>query len=179
MNGAAILDVPSLASQYRQAHEDAEAFSGYSVLPHAWEIRRMLIETGSKSVLDYGCGKGRQYANDCVHEWWGVKLPTLYDPGVPQFATKPAPGIMFDAVICTDVLEHIPELELDKTLQEIFLYAGRMVFLTACCRPSNRTLPDGTNAHITVKPEEFWRRLIKVGMKDLARGKRVALRITP
>lgn len=168
----------SLIDQYQTLHaRDPGAFQGFSVLPYAWEIRRLIKGTHSERVLDYGCGKGLQYSDDRVHEWWGVKV-IMYDPGVARFAKKPTGS--FDGAICTDVLEHVPEPDVAATIDELLRYGMRWVFMTACCRPASRLLPNGTNAHVTVKPEAWWRDMVKARQHALGdRGKQVLLRITP
>lgn len=168
----------SLVDQYLTLHaKDPGAFQGFSVLPHAWEIRRLIKGTHSERVLDYGCGKGCQYSEDRVHEWWGVKV-TLYDPGVMKFAKKPEGT--FDGVVCTDVLEHVPESDVAALIDELLGYAMRFVFMTACCRPASRLLPNGSNAHVTIQPEAWWRHMVKSRQRAHgAQGKQVVLRITP
>lgn len=167
----------SLIEQYQTLHRvDAGAFQGYSVLPHAWEIRRLIVKTRAKTLLDYGCGKGKQYSEDRVHEWWGV-MPALYDPGVEPLSKKPAGS--FDGVICTDVLEHVPEDDVPALIDDLIRRASRFVFVTACPRPASRLLPNGVNAHCTVKPEQWWRDMVKGRQRALAASIDVVLRITP
>lgn len=168
----------NLINEYLKLHAaDPGAFQGFSVLPHAWEIRRLVKATRSERLLDYGCGKGKQYSDDRVNEWWGVKVQ-LYDPGVAQFSKKPTGS--FDGVVCTDVLEHIPEADVAGVLDELMRYAMRFVFMTACCRPASRKLPNGMNTHVTVKPERWWRDIVKARQHALgANGLQVVLRITP
>ena len=67
------------------------------------------MASGAKTLLDYGAGQGWQYTEECYHVLWNI-MPTLYDPAVAAFHVKPSQR--FDGVICTDVLEHIPEAEL-------------------------------------------------------------------
>jgi hypothetical protein len=66
------------------------------------------------------------------------------------------PNGKFDGVICTDVLEHIPEPEIDWNLWRLFAYANKFLLLTVCCRAAKKTLPSGENCHITVQPMEWW-----------------------
>lgn len=160
-------------------HADREAahFPGRSCLAHAWEIRRMIIDEEISTLIDYGCGLGRQYSEERVHDWWGV-TPTLYDPAVPEFAEKPDGD--FDGAICTDVLEHVPEEELDDLLAEIYGYARKAVFFTICCRKAKRCLPDGKNCHVTIRPTEWWHQKLRrqVKMSPEPRPKLV-VRFTP
>ena len=144
-----------LIDQYRLMH-DAGHFPGHSINKHADSIKYLINKTQSRTILDYGCGKGRQYAELNLHKYWNVE-PSLYDPAT--FPEKPEG--MFDAVICTDVLEHVPENQLEDTLREIFSYAKKFVFLSICTREAKKHLPDGRNCHLTVKPELWWQALIE------------------
>ena len=152
-------------------HADTEAegphFPGRSCLPYAWEINRMVEGRSSgehrpeercTTLLDYGCGAGLQYAEENIQRYWQI-MPSLYDPAIPKFAKKPVGK--FDGVICTDVMEHIPEGEIDDSLREIYGYATKAVFFTICCREANRLLPNGMNCHVTIRPENWWRNRLR------------------
>ena len=66
------------------------------------------------------------------------------------------PGNEFDGVISTDVLEHIPEREIDDVMKEIFEMAQKFVYLNIAMYPAITLLPNGENAHCTLKPKEWW-----------------------
>lgn len=140
-----------LIEQYRMMHE-AGHFPGHSLKKHLENIEYLIRKTGSKTVLDYGCGKALAYV-DGVHRPWDIKI-SLYDPAVPKFSEKPVGK--FDGVICTDVLEHIPEEDVAGVLREIFSYSNKFVFLSICTRKAKKTLPDGRNCHLTVRSEQWW-----------------------
>lgn len=129
-------------------------FPGKSIRAAVQDIIRLVAEYDAKTLLDYGCGQGDQYAVKKVHKKWGI-LPTLYDPASKRHRIKPTG--QFDGVICTDVLEHIPEDELDDALTEIFGYAKKFVVLSIATGPAHKKFDDGTNLHVTIKPEEWWR----------------------
>ncbi len=150
----------SLVGQYRTMHE-AGHFPGHSIKRHIEAITVLVRKTGANSLLDYGCGKGQQYIGGALAREWGCR-PYLYDPAVIQLSKKPEGR--FDGVICTDVLEHIPEEAVPDILREIFAYARKFVFLSICTRAAKKTLPDGRNCHLTIKPEEWWLSLI-AGLK--------------
>ena len=87
---------------------------------------------------------------------------TLYDLA---FRRDDIPaGRQFDMVICSDVLEHVPEDEVDQLIERLFGY-GRRGLASVCCRLAKKTFADGTNMHVTVQPYEWWgaqvRRLLR------------------
>lgn len=141
-----------LIEMYAEFHRKEVKFHGDSLGPHLEDIGKLIRETGSKTVLDYGCGRARFYKEGCAKKW-GVKA-SLYDPAVEEYSKRPTGK--FDGVISTDVLEHV--LEPEVVLDEIFSLAERFVYLAICCRPSNsnKKLRDGTEFHISVYPEEWW-----------------------
>jgi len=135
---------------YRQLHRHG-MFKGFSLEKHINKITELLKEHGCKSVLDYGCGKAILHIRGITKEWGNV---SLYDPAVDEF--EKLPEGKFDAVICTDVLEHVPEQELDQTLQIIFSKATKLVCLNISTKEAKKFLPNGINAHVTVRPSEWW-----------------------
>lgn len=103
-----------------------------------------------KKVLDYGCGKGMSkvfLANN-------VREIVLYDPFVEMYSDKPLDS--FDLVLCTDVMEHVEEKFVLDVLQDIFYYSNCLVFFNISLVPAIKTLPDGRNTHITLKPVNYW-----------------------
>ena len=141
---------------YRSLHEK-KRFKGYSIKRVVADIAHAVRDYDARTLLDYGCGQGFQYTKRRVHEIWGV-MPTLYDPAVTRWSAKPVGE--FDGVICTDVLEHVPEDELPGVVDEIFLYARKFVFLSICTAPSKKKFPDGTNLHVTLREPAWWTALI-------------------
>ena len=78
-----------------------------------------------------------------------------YDPCHEPFSRLPEEK--FDGVLCTDVLEHCPEEDVPWILDEIFGYARRFVFANAACYPARKHLPNGENAHCTIREPAWWR----------------------
>jgi len=60
-------------------------------------------------------------------------------------------------VVCSDVLEHVPESEVNEFVQRLFSYEKRAVWASVCCRPAKKFFP-GTdvNLHVTVQPYQWW-----------------------
>lgn len=154
MNQQIADDMHSLIPVYVDLHRLGK-FPGYSIRPYLAQITELVMVSGAKTLLDYGCGAGKQYSEENWHVLWNI-MPTLYDPAVPEFSKRPK--AQFDGVICTDVLEHIPIDELPGVVADLVTYSRLWCFVTVCCRPakSNKNLPDGRNAHVTIRPEEWW-----------------------
>lgn len=167
-----------LLNMYNQVHTEGladqdiaaeDAFAGTSLTAHLPLIRSLIRSTGAKTLLDYGSGKGVKYqATDIVvkgeraktvQAYWGLDSITCFDPGYPPFAAVPSGT--FDAVICTDVLEHIPDLDLPWMLEEQFRFARKFVFGNIAAYPAEKTLPNGENAHCTIEQAPWWHDLIK------------------
>jgi hypothetical protein len=162
-----------LVEMYRTMHVEGSphtgktpdwTFTGKSLVEHVGRIAGMIDETGSKTLLDYGCGKGLFYQPfpgedpesrfKSMKDWKGVKV-TCYDPGYEPFAGPIEPK--YDGVICTDVLEHIPEEDIPWVLDKLFRHANCLVYAVAACYPAKKRLPNGQNAHCTVQPPAWWR----------------------
>jgi SAM-dependent methyltransferase len=168
-----------LQKMYRSMHQvgatatgqsPEQTFPGMSLLPHLERIRALIGRTGARNVLDYGCGKGQQYAPghvkdadgkayDSVIDLWDVDYVHCYDPCHEPYSKLPEGR--FDAVICTDVLEHCPEQDVPWILDEIFAYAERCVYASIACYPAKKHLPNGENAHCTIRPVDWWREHIR------------------
>jgi len=160
---------------YRDMHERGEQFlglgpestyPGVSVLPHLARIKELIDTTGAATVLDYGCGKGIQYELhpvkvpgmgevESVIDYWDIDEVACYDPCYRPYSRLPEGR--FDGVVCTDVLEHCPEEDIPWIVGELFGYAERFVFASIACYPAKSRLPNGENAHCTIRPLEWWR----------------------
>ncbi len=138
-------------------------FGGGSLTPHLATIAALVHRYKPTTLLDYGSGKGGLYQDSPKHapdsrykmlaDWPGVTV-TCYDPGYEPFS-QPVAG-HFDAVISTDMLEHVPEEDVPWVLDELFARARRFLYLVAACFPARKHLPDGQNAHCTVMPPAWW-----------------------
>ena len=170
-----------LIELYREMHVRGElvrgiapehTFPGASLIPQAHHVRRLIEQTGARSILDYGSGKGCQYRPialaphgqnsgsqrwQSVQEYWKVDRVVCYDPAYVPFSSLPKGS--FDGVICTDVLEHCPQDDLPWIVEELFSFATRFVFASVACHPAMKRLPNGENTHCTVQPAEYWQEL--------------------
>ena len=152
------MTIDSLIPAYR-AMAGTENFHGLSVLQHADSIGKMVRLVRAKTLLDFGCGRGDAYRSP-HHVWKQWDLPfsgvTLYDPAFNRNDQLPAADKKFDVVVCSDVLEHIPEAEVDEFIDRLIGYARHALWASVCCRKAKKKFPDGTNLHVTVKPYDWW-----------------------
>lgn len=143
---------------YRKMAADGKNFRGLTVLNQMKSIRQLAHTVGAKTMLDYGCGAGDAYKSPHkLHHQIGLSRQnvTLYDPSFPQHSGKPHGK--FDLVVCSDVLEHVPEEQVDEFVKTLYSHAGKALWASACCRPAKKTFP-GTdiNLHCTVRPFLWW-----------------------
>lgn len=164
------------AEVYGELHQQkgGKHFSGYSILPHVEKIADLVSEHQPDRLLDYGSGKGYQYLARRVQRHWGGLLPECYDVGVHQLRARP--GGKFGGIICTDVMEHIAERDVDAVLADIFSFADgwAFAFFAIACRPAvKKRLPDGRNVHLTVRPPAWWKKRLaahgRAGLEIVAR----------
>ena len=139
---------------YRQTHDRyPDYFGGYSLVTFIHEIGYLIKHGNITTAVDYGCGKARAWKNYDLKRLWNLQEVQLYDPGVEQFAKRPT---ACDLVICTDVMEHVPEDVVDEVLQDVCSLANKAVFFNISTQPASKKLVDGSNAHATVRPRRWW-----------------------
>jgi len=150
-----------LKELYEKMHSEG-CYDGHSMFrDDTRALLGLVAGTRSRTLLDFGGGKGYQYSKDHLNRNFGIEdtKVTIYDIGVPEFSTLPLGR--FDGVVSTDVLEHIPEEELPGVLDTIFSKATKFVYIAVFCGPALQVLPDGSNAHCTIKEPGWWNKLIK------------------
>lgn len=133
------------AAQNKALHESNASY-GTGGRRYAEFIASLMDSLKSSDVLDYGCGKGtlRSALNYPIKE---------YDPAVPGKDAKPSPA---EIVVCTDVLEHIEPDLIDNVLDDLVRVTKSVLFVTVCVVPAKKTLADGRNAHLLLKPFDWW-----------------------
>ena len=140
--------------QYRILHNTKKyGISG----DHAADKIVPVIPEGTKSLLDYGAGQSNLAA--LLSRKAGIADVCAYDPCVRGRDKKPERS--FDFVTCTDVLEHVPEEELDDLLTEVWGYQEKGAVFQIALREAAHVLPNGENCHCTVHPADWWERKLK------------------
>lgn len=122
---------------------------GWRLAPRVHEL---IVQEQIRTMLDYGAGRGS------LGHWFDKNAPTLierreYEPGIPRLSSDPLPA---ELVACIDVMEHVEPEFVESVLDHIQSLAQRWVYFNISLRPAARILQDGRNAHLTIKPLEWW-----------------------
>lgn len=141
--------------QYKELHEQKDDY-GTSSIELLDEVCLFIDYLQPKTILDYGCGKGL-LSNKIAELYPNIKV-YQYDPSIPGL--EKIPVVKADLVINTDVLEHIPENILPNVVKNISEISQNVYFqlhhgLAAAI------LPNGENAHCTVKPPVWYHEMFK------------------
>ena len=140
--------------EYIDLHKDnPDIFTGTCTYEHKDRIANLISLTESDTVLDYGCGKARQYKKDRYDIYWGVEVD-LYDPGVKEYSVLP--DKKYDGIVCIYVMEHVPEEEVDRVLEEIFSRAEKFVYMVIDGEVDKKNFSDGSPMHVCLKTQEWW-----------------------
>ena len=145
----------TLITAYRRMHRIGTYGDRSFVSRYTDRIAAIVAEIPTSTMLDYGCGNGAAYTKHRIHDGWGGIMPVLFDPAVPGLDELPRQT--FDGVLCIGVLEHIPKAEIGLAIDNLVAYADRWCFCVVGTDPAHKTLPGGRNAHVLLRPREWWR----------------------
>ena len=156
-----------LIDSYKVLHQEEGKFKGISLVPLVPTLMSLVKENNCKTLLDYGCGKAIPYdKNRCkevdlrhpIQKLCNLKSFDLYEPAYEKYTTLP--NKKYDIVVCTDVLEHIAEQDIDYVLTEILSHSKKIVFLNISCQPALKHFKEGKfkgkNVHISVFDPSWW-----------------------
>ena len=114
-----------------------------------------------RTVLDYGSG-GCNWNNPKFDDSGQSAVQYFQLEGVRHY--EPARNIdqrgIVDCVISFDVLEHIYISDIPAVLRDMFSYAKKLVVLNVACYDADALLPNGENAHITVRHPLWWKGMV-------------------
>ena len=145
----------SYIEQYKKLHYNQLNF-GNSSAKYIDEVSLMINFLKPNTILDYGCGKGALI--DAISKKYPHIEVLGYDPAIPERMTIPNKKI--DFIVNTDVLEHIPEEQLPEIIESISSISQN-VFFGLHHAKAKAILPNGENAHCTIKPPEWYHQLFK------------------
>ena len=137
-----------------------QAFATQEAVKFRDELRPIFEQAGVRSVLDYG-GGGRPWDQALVDEtttladYLGVSTYRVFEPGRNIDDRQPA-----DAVVCFDVLEHVFVGDLGYVVSDLLGLATKIAVINVACYKARAVLPNGENAHITVRAPMWWKGVI-------------------
>ena len=120
-------------------------FLGYSLSKWIVKIQEKIKINNCSTLIDFGCGKGFLYKNkikignknyNSISDFWGIDDLYLYDPGIEEYSIYPKKK--YDAVICTDVIEHIPEDDVINFIDNLFKLANKFIFVVIATIPASK-----------------------------------------
>jgi hypothetical protein len=130
----------------RSFQQQNKSWSGQDVVKYQRLIKDLVDHYGARTILDYGCGKGLQYKEKMPYDsgsgkdrhnqdqwqtfdqYLGVSV-YCYDPCVEEFETPPPPDAKFDGVICTQVLNNIPDDDMAWVRATLEQHAEKFCFI--------------------------------------------------
>lgn len=151
----AIVD-QELIKNYQEIHSSKDY--GFTSTIFKEHIQACLNDIKPKSILEFGCGQSI-LIDKLVHDAEYYR----YDPAIPKFSTIPVESA--DFIINTDVLEHIPEKDLDDVIATMKSITDH-VFYNIATDYANEILPNGENAHCSVWGADKWLKIIQKHFPD-------------
>jgi hypothetical protein len=145
---------------------------GYGGRGDKWApvVVALIAEHGASSVLDYGCGQGSLRRAVMATSRPGLRFDE-YDPAIPGKDGRPG---FADLVVITDVLEHIEPERLDAVFAHLKLLARKAIFAVISLKDSNKVLADGRNAHLIIRPANWWKKRIELAGFTIRRAPAIA-----
>jgi len=138
------------------------AFSDFELRAHREHILSLFNAHSISTVLDYGCG-GSDWRSSGFDEASGHSA-VEYFKLQNAYRYEPARDIderqHVDCVISFDVLEHIFISDVPIVLRDMFSFATKLIILNIACYPAAAKLPNGENAHITVRHPLWWKGMV-------------------
>ena len=138
-----------------------DAFSDFELRFYRPQIREIFNEFEIQSVLDYGCGGSNwntpnfDATGESAIEYFKLERAHHYEPSRDRDERT-----RVDCVISFDVLEHIFISDVPAILRDMFSYADKLLVLNVACYPAAAKLPNGENAHITVRDPSWWKGMV-------------------
>lgn len=136
----------------KQLHDDKAEY-GADAQKDAQGVVNFARKTGSRTILDFGCGKGS--LKPAILELAPEMTVLEFDPAIEGKDTLPTQPV--DLIAAMDVMEHIEPEYLTAVLESMCALKPRLVIMKIALTPAQKTLPDGRNAHILLQPPAWWR----------------------
>lgn len=138
----------SKIDQYKQIH--AAHKYGDTSIKNLRYLRPQVQILKPKTIIDFGCGQSKLI--DVLSDSVGAQ-GTRYDPAIPKYSKQPKGK--HDLLINVDVLEHVPVDQLDDVVGQMASLCEEAIIVIDT-REAKAILPNGENAHCTVRSHDWW-----------------------
>ena len=185
MNNRSLKEKEQAKYQVMWTHENYRKFSPGERIVDRFQLIGMLKDMGVRSILDAGCGSGKlmrrlledesagfdvnglDIAENCLDPYFAPLKDDILKVGVLWDSNDF--NRIYDAIICTDVLEHIPQEKVPLVLKNLFVCSRRFCLLGIALVPDSCG-PGllGEPLHLTVEPAQWWLKQIQTaGFPDI------------
>ena len=147
-----------LLDMYKQMVEEGYRNDYFNPKKYKEFLKNIFEENNIKTVLDYGSGQGKwedkidNQTNYSALDYFGLDKVYQYEPTIVNSKKEVA-----ECVLCFDVLEHIFISDLKNIITDLYNHASKMVVLQIACYDANAKLPNGENAHVSVRNPLWWK----------------------
>lgn len=125
-------------------------------------VRQNLKSQKIRSVLDYGGGGSdwnasnfEPFTGESAKQFFNLNEVNTFEPA--RNLTK---KVKSDCVVCVDVLEHIFVADVSSVIKDLFSLSKKLLIINVACYKAAALLPNGENAHVTVRNPHWWKGVI-------------------
>ena len=142
--------------------EVKKAFSDFELRKFRNLVKDKILDNNIKTLLDYG-GGGSDWeksnfepsTGESAKNFFNLEQITKFEPARNLLDKKKS-----DCVVCMDVLEHIYIADIPNVVEELFELSNNLLIINVACYKAAAILPNGENAHITVRGPLWWKGVI-------------------
>jgi len=129
------------------------AYEAFELKRFRRNLRPLFTEFGVVTVLDYGSGGSNwdlagfdDETGLSAVDYFGLESVARFEParGIDQRAVA-------DCVVCFYVLEHVLIADILHLVRDLFANSGKLLVVNVACYKAFAKLPNGQNAHVTVR----------------------------
>ncbi len=135
------------------------AYNSFQLQKFRHVCKEQFINNKIDTVLDYGGGGSDWDAPNfeptnlkSAKHFFEIKEVTTFEPARNLTAKKKS-----DCVVCVDVLEHVFLVDVANIVHELFSLTKKILVVNVACYKAAALLPNGENAHITVRSPYWWK----------------------
>ena len=131
-------------------------YSDAEPLKFSDQLEKIIGYFNAKTALDYGSGgsdlnKTKLSNGEKFIDYIGLNKIHSFEPARSKRNKRKS-----DIVLCFDVLEHIFINDVPWVINDLFKNANKCIVINVACYNAAALLPNGENAHITVRPPSWW-----------------------